>query len=242
MKDLVYNGSRWDNVNDGLGMLVEVLDQPLMVLGVFSDREAVVHRAELVAGLQLSCSKAVGDAIADAVESDLLGAGLDVLEAIHQQVAPGVHRIGGVGCRQLEFLQLRCQGLQIKEERSFRNQQWMNQDYGRRGFSWKKKLTGNPGIGLGQSCPGSVGLLLRGGKGSLHGAHVELHLPQPAGGVGVELPRLVLLTEKTTSVITIVRVGGVGGRCRRRVRIPGDTWPGSCIPKRTGVGGGPVDQ
>jgi hypothetical protein len=81
-----------------------------MIFDAFVHREARLHGAQVMSGLDLSGGQGYSGAMIDAMESDVPSADRDVLQAVHQERAPSVHRHGGIVGRHLEVLQLHRQG------------------------------------------------------------------------------------------------------------------------------------
>lgn len=72
--------------------------------------KARLHVTQVVSGLDLSGSQSDGGTTADAVEGDFPGMDKDVIQAVHQERAPGVHCHGGIVGHCPEVLQLCHQG------------------------------------------------------------------------------------------------------------------------------------
>ena len=81
-----------------------------MLLGAVAHREASLYGVELVPSLDLHHGQRHRRAMTNAVEGDFLNAGWNVVEANVDEGAPSVNGIRGRVRRQLEGLQLHCQG------------------------------------------------------------------------------------------------------------------------------------
>ena len=81
---------------------------------VVATREAGLQPSELVPEVHLSDDQSNRSLMVDAVRCNLPGAHRDILEAIRQQVAPGVQSPNGVVRHQLVGLQLLRQGCNKK--------------------------------------------------------------------------------------------------------------------------------
>ena len=77
---------------------------------VVAAREARLSPSELVLGVHLGDGQSNRGPVVDPMKGNLPGAHRDVLEAIRQQVAPGVQSPSGIVRRQLEGLQFHHQG------------------------------------------------------------------------------------------------------------------------------------
>ena len=106
IKDLVHYILSGCNVHDGLCGNNEFFEQVLMFLRDISHREASLHGMELVPGLDLHHGQRHRCAMTNAVKSDLLDVGQNIMEAGVDEGAPSVDSIHSRVRRQLKGLQL----------------------------------------------------------------------------------------------------------------------------------------
>ena len=78
--------------------------------GPIAHWETSLHGVELIPGLDLRRGQRHRHAMTNAIEGDLLNAGQNVVEAGIDEGAPSANGIRGHIRRQLEGLQLQCQG------------------------------------------------------------------------------------------------------------------------------------
>ena len=110
IKDLVHHILSRCDVHNGLRCNDEFFKQVFMFLRAIAHQEASLHGMELVPSLDLHHGQRHRCAMTNAMEGDLLNTGQNVMEASVDEGAPSVNGIHGHVSRQLEGLQLHCQG------------------------------------------------------------------------------------------------------------------------------------
>ena len=100
----------WGDVHNGRCGIVEVLDSVLVHVRIIGHREAWLHGAKVMPGLDLRHSQGHHRAATNAVKGDLLDACQDIVQTVVEERALGVNDRRSRIRRQLEVLQLHCQG------------------------------------------------------------------------------------------------------------------------------------
>ena len=95
IKDPVHHILSRCDVHNGLSHVDEFFDQIFMLLGAIAHQEASLHGMEFVPGLDLHRDQCHRCAMTNTVESDLLDAGQDIMEACVDEGTPSVNGIHG---------------------------------------------------------------------------------------------------------------------------------------------------
>jgi hypothetical protein len=80
---LVHDVLGMDYIHDGLFSVNKVRDQVFMIFRAFMHREAHLHNAQVMSGLDLSDGQGNGGTTTHAMESNLPSMDRDVLQAVH---------------------------------------------------------------------------------------------------------------------------------------------------------------
>ena len=110
IKDLVHQILSGCDVYYGLRCHGEFFKQVLMLLRAIAHWETSLHGMEFVPSLDLHHGQRHRRTMTNAMEGDLLNADRDILEMSIDRGTPGIDDVHGRVRRQLERLQLRCQG------------------------------------------------------------------------------------------------------------------------------------
>ena len=110
IKDLVHHILGGCDIHYSLRCHDEFFEQVFMFIRAVAHWEANLHGVELVPSLDLCRGQRHRRTMTNAVKGDLLNVGRNVMEASINEGTPSVDGVRGCVRRQLERLQLHCQG------------------------------------------------------------------------------------------------------------------------------------
>jgi len=116
-EDLGYNTIGADFIGDCVSGCIKLHNEIIEAHLPFSFREYRLQKEKIVPGTGLRHSKSSCSPLPDTMGGNLPGAVGHVLQAVHQQVASGVHRGGGAIRRLVKSLNLCLQGYNFHAEK-----------------------------------------------------------------------------------------------------------------------------
>jgi hypothetical protein len=163
-ENIVHDSFDRGSIRHSIGMTGEILHQFMMVIPT---SEARLVPLEFMPRVHLASHQGNRSPVVDAVKGDLPSTHGNVLEVIHQQVAPGIQSPGDIIRLQLEGLQFLCQGCDKERKESSRKAWWSIMTKGK---VFPMDPTCDPGVGNCQSCLDGAALPLHGGESGLGGS------------------------------------------------------------------------
>ena len=116
-EDLGYNTISADFICYCVRGYIKLHNEIVEAYSPFSFREYRLQKEKIVPGTGLSHSQSSCSPLPDTMGGDLPGTVGDVLQAVHQQVASGIHRGGSAVRRLVEGLNLCLQGYSFHAEK-----------------------------------------------------------------------------------------------------------------------------